>query len=200
MTTVNTLFSGNAYQLADQNGAANTAASGSSGTSLAASLNTQAKGNNAAQSYLLNLSPEAQSYLAGLTSATGSSSESKSTDESFLLTRQQQAKIGEILAKYKNEPFTQETYEALQADLSEAGLSADTLAAKEKVRSINPTQTLLNLLNGGSNDPLADTSASDELLQQKADNYMAKIRKQWEAISTTAAAPASEDDATTVSA
>jgi hypothetical protein len=190
MSSVNELYSGNYYQLPSKTGQ-EAAASGSSVTSLANLLgsanSSKAGSNNSSASYLLDLSSEAKSYLNGLSSLSANKTNTSSSKESFLLGSKQQATINSILAKYKDAPFTQETYEQIQADLEDANLSADQMAAKEQVRTINTTSMLLGLLNG---NPAPSPTASKELLQTKADNYMKSIHDQWEKISSTAGAAA----------
>lgn len=191
MSNINGLTSGHFYQLSDPSQSANNATTSASGASPAPILaapssgKDTASGNGGSSSYLLNLSKEAQDYIASLSAAAGTTSSSTgSGDEKFVLSAKQQATINSILANYKDAPYTQETYQAIQSDLADAGLSTDALAAKEKVRSINPTQMFLTMLNGGDSKSVLP-AVSDESLKKKSDNYMDSIIDQWSKMSTT---------------
>lgn len=185
MSTINTLntFSGaEYYQLSKQSNTGQASNSGLasilSGTTSGSAVPTS---DNSA--YTLNLSPAAQQYLA----AQGSDS----NQTQFLLTPKQQQKIDEILAKYKDAPFTQETFDKIQDDLSAAGLSSNTLAMLDKVKSFDATQVLIDALSGRDASVTDDTSkytASDDVENTKSENYMQQIIKQWKDISTTASA------------
>jgi len=89
--------------------------------------------------YLLDLSPEAQSYLndnispldtAGYLSATALAS---GQNQAFISGRIQQQQINNILQKYNSAPGTQADYEQIQTDLQAAGLSANQLSIQEQV-------------------------------------------------------------------
>ncbi len=180
MTTINTsLYSGQYYQL----GQAGSGGTTSSGTSARTSSANSAAGLSSA--YLLDLSPDAQEYLNNL----GKSSDSGSSSDSFLLSSSQQKQLGDILAKYQGLPLTQENYDKLQDDLQAAGLSPDQLAAKEKARTFNPTQILLDALSGKDPEPV-DAKADSEAQQKKADNFMAQIVGTWQ--KTAPAAPSAD--------
>lgn len=141
------------------------------------SVDSSGSGTAGADAYSLNLSQQAQSLLNG-----GASSSSAN----FTLTSAQQTTISNILEKYKNAPFTQATFNEIQDDLQSAGVSADQLIAQDETSSFNPTDDLINALNGNYNVTTPATTASSE--QTKASNYLQSIVKEWQSISTTASA------------
>jgi uncharacterized protein (DUF1778 family) len=126
--------------------------------------------------FLLDLSPQAQQLLNG----TASSSSASGSSSDFILTDAQQAAIKTIIAKYKDAPLTQDTFNAIQNALAAAGLSPQTLAAEDQVNSFNPTSVLLSALNGNfANLQNTANSASNE--QTKESRYLQGIVKLWEA-------------------
>ncbi|MCD6035173.1 MAG: hypothetical protein K0R63_914 [Rickettsiales bacterium] len=133
---------------------------------------------------VLDLSPEAQSYLEGLT-LTSASDESATTGDNFMLTNAQRQKISEILAKYKDAPFTEDTYHQIQNDLKMAGLAPDQLALQEKVRSFNPTQVLIDALSGKEDTQKISNPLDTSDQQSKMNGYMDEIFSEWKGISTT---------------
>jgi hypothetical protein len=131
--------------------------------------------------FLLSLSPEAQDYLnsVGLNETVSSNNSASS----FTLTRAQQESLDAIIAKYKGEPFTQETFDKLQNDLHSAGLSPDQLAQQAQVKDFNPTAELIAALNG-KDDTTSDedekTSASQYDTQKT--NYIQRISDAFEKV------------------
>lgn len=142
---------------------------------------------NSLGAYLLDLSPDAQSYLSNYSSSDSSTGSSGGTG-SFVLSNAQQKQISDILAKYKDAPQTQDTFNKIQDDLKAAGLSPQQLAETDKVKSFNPTQILINALNGNYGTPGASTTTSDADEQTKSNNYVQSIIKQWQSISSVAPA------------
>lgn len=134
-------------------------------------------------SYLLDLSPQAQAYLGQKNAAASSAS-----DDSFILSDAQRKQISDIIAKYKDEPFTKETYDKIEAELDLIGLSPSTLAIKDHARTINPTMMLLDALNGTNaslNSALTGMQSSQASSDQKKDNYVKSLLDEWSGISTT---------------
>lgn len=123
-------------------------------------------------SFLLDISPQAQQYLQGL-------SLGSSIGVSF--TAEQQKKISGILEKYKDAPYTQETFDKIQNDLKAAGLGPEMLALLNRIKLFDPGLVLLDTLNG--------TSYLDELglgsFDSQANAYLQLILKQWQTVSTT---------------
>ena len=173
------------YQLSANNGAAS--ATDTSSAKLA-STNSASAANSA---FLLSLSPEAQDYLNSVGLA-GNVSANTSTS-SFTLSPEQQAKLDGIIAKYKGEPFSQETFDKIQNDLHAAGLAPDQLAQQAQVKDFNPTAELISALNG------KDTSSSTSTDASKADaskydsqknNYIQQISDAFEKVAAPAVAAA----------
>ena len=102
-----------------------------------------------------------------------------------MLSSQQRQQIDSIIAKYKDAPFTQDTYKKIQDDLKSSGLSAIKLAAEDKINSFNSTEVFMNALYGDStiNDGTSFFDNSDE--QANSDSYMNQILSKWKNISTT---------------
>lgn len=181
-----TTSSGNYYSLAGQGTTSHESKTGKTSASLTSSLlATLAEdetANSADTAVQVKLSAAAQAYLAKMNGTTSSST----STTSFSLTKQQAQKIDDILAKYKDSPFTQTTFEKIQDELKAAGLSADQLRVKDQVSSFNPTQSLISALNGTDGEtaqPTAATRLAES--QSKAEAYMKNIITAWKSISTT---------------
>jgi hypothetical protein len=183
MSTINTGLSGGYYQLnyASGNSAGNTKNNAANPVSslLQANAGTQAANNNLA--YFLDLSPEAQKYMSE-GSARNSVSALYGASQSFTLSSKQRQEISEVIAKYKDAPFTQETYNQIQDDLKAKGLSGQQLSMIDKATSFNPTQVLVGALTG---KPTADSDPSGKNAQAKIDNFMSQILSQWKEMSST---------------
>lgn len=131
-------------------------------------------------SYLVNLSEEARNYLAGQSSKPSGGT----TGASFLLSDSQQQKLDSLIEKYKDAPFTQESFDAMLTEIELSGIGPQELSAKEQAKLVNPTALFLGALNG-SGSGLAFSSANNDALKTRADNYLQSIYDQWESISTT---------------
>lgn len=159
-------------------------ASSATGSLSSALLNASSTGVSSFDSsaYTLDLSPEAQKYLSGLNNGQGSTQ--------FTLSDKQQQAINDILAKYKDAPFTQDTFNQIQNDLNAANLGPQFLALTDKINSFNPSQVLIDALNGGASSNVTGlgdlTSDNSSNQQTKIDNYMQGIISQWKSVSTTA--------------
>lgn len=172
------------------------AGSTSSTLSLAQALDAADSGSSqsGASAYILDLSPQAQQWLSAANASTSSASGASSD---FTLTNAQQTEIKNIIDKYKNAPLDQATFDSIQNDLSAAGLSPQTLAAKDQVSSFNPTNVLLSALNG--NYATIQTPASSAAAEQtKETNYLQSIVSLWK--SDSAAASSASGSATSASA
>lgn len=197
--TAPSLFSGQYYQLANlQSGSTpNTqsnpadailqalSATGGSGLLGDNSQNSSSSDN----AFLLNLSPQAQSLLSG--SSTGLFSLTGGNGFALSVTQQQQ--VSAILAKYKDAPFTQDTFNQIQHDLKAAGLSPDQLAAKNEVLNIQASDSsfLLNALDGTDTSTLPTLPDASSIMgseQSNANAYMQQVFRQWQNISATAGA------------
>ncbi len=169
-TSYNPLSSGY-YSLAQYSGAVGSSSSASNAAQ-------QSSANSAADSlsaYMLDLSPEAKNYLniAAVTST---------VSDQFALSSDQQKKIDAILEKYKNQSYTQDTFNKIQVDLQAAGLSPDQLAGQAQAKSFSPTQALLNALNGRnvSNDNTNENPADKYDNQKK--NFVQQIAEKFQKI------------------
>lgn len=188
MTTI-TALPGSYYQLSNlQN--SGSGGSGNASTGGASSIQPLVDALNAANSgssqsasndaYSLNLSSAAQLILNN-SANTGANN----SGNAFVLTQAQKTAISNIIAKYKDAPFTQDTFNQIQNDLEAAGLGADQLSAKDQVNSLNLTSALLNDLNGNY-APLTSMQTALSNEQAKASSYMQGVIKEWRSISTTA--------------
>jgi hypothetical protein len=189
MTNINTSIGGMGYyQLNQQSGSTNNSGRSSGNiTSLASALqsvvgDTNAQSPNSA--YTLDLSPQAQLFLASGGQQANTQTSAFTGSQSFLLKSEQKQTIADIIAKYKDAPFTQETFNQIQDDLEKEGLGAQQLAMIDNATSFNPTQILVEALagRGSSFNGTVNTQAQ----QAKVDNYMQDIVKQWRNVSTTA--------------
>ena len=181
MTTINNSYNSNAYyQLFGQQSAAQPASSSSLVNALTQADNPTTNENDA---YSVDLSPQAQAYLNSQKStSTPTTSGSASLKANFNLTPAQQKQIDDILAKYKDAPYTQDTFKQIQSDLKAAHLDSDQLSLMDKLKSFNSTQVLIGYLNGVEAAPVNDLSGEKD----KATNYTQSIMDQWKHISTTA--------------
>lgn len=196
MTSISSLLSNNFSWLNRQNNS--TDETGDAAAIAALGGNSGSSGSQGSNSYLLDLSPEAQAYLSksgllGNGNASGSSGE-----DSFTLTAQQQKKLNEIIAKYKDVPMDENSYAQLAKELKSAGISPEQLSAQEQINSINPTGMLLDALNGIDNTQAI--AAKPEELKKKADNYLKSILQQWQDISTIDVTTAANDGSSTTQA
>lgn len=185
MSTINTLFSGNSYQLnAEKNATANSSDSSQALQALVSQTqNPSLATNEKRASDLLDLTKEAQDYLARIST---SAAQAEKTQEvtPFILSRKDQAKLDSIITSYKDKPFTQESFDQMQQELKSAGLSADHLAAKEKMRTLSPARMFIDIMAGNDPAPVVHIS-KDTNLQAKAERYMTDVITRWSEISTT---------------
>lgn len=186
MTSINTLYSGGYYQLPGQSSAEDATKDGKK-PSLADVLSGVT--NKEESSYTLNLSEEAQRIINQYNS---SKNKSAVTDESYELNDAQKKTLDDIIAKYKDEPFTQETFNKIQNDLKTERIGADTLSLLDRIKNFNPIAVLVAALNGSSYDP-GQQGDSEAEQSAKADNYMKMVFDKWSAISTTK--PAEDEEA-----
>jgi hypothetical protein len=211
MTSVNSGLSGGYYDLNSASSKHASAGKPSTLPSLADYLNgtttTDSTTSAADSAYQLKLSPAAQDYLKSASSnpssttpslsnsllsngASGNASSSLSFASAggFQLTSEQKNQMQAILQKYKDAPYTQDTYNSIQNDLDRAGLSPKKLSLIDHAKNFSSTKVFLAAISGQSDNTLSTASsiAADE--KSNADRYMADIIKQWKSISTTVAA------------
>lgn len=142
------------------------------GKLLFTALNAQI-GSKKDSSSTLSLSPAAQNFLK-------SSSATAASNSSFLLTTQQQQALTAILQKYQTAPNNQTTFNQIQDELKEAGISPDQLAAKDLQTNLNPTR---NIVLGFADQSITDFSSPTLASQQlKANNYVQQIYNQFQRI------------------
>jgi hypothetical protein len=183
MASVGSLLNSGYYSLSDLSSGASGSGVTSANTtlSLAAVLASQdAAQNSTGSAYLLNLSPAAQQLLNNSSTFSGAPSSGN-----FTLSTAQQAQITSIIAKYKDAPYTQATFDQIQSDLQAAGLGTQDLAVKDQVTSFDPTGVLLNALSGNTTDLTTQNNTSSANEQTKAGNYIQSILGQWQSVSTT---------------
>lgn len=163
--------------------------------SLAALNGTQPSSANAAggSSYLLDLSDNARNYLQSLSNTQSGKNAAAATSDGVVLSHTQQAKLTEILIKYKDAPYNDTTFSAIQDDLDAAGIGADSLAAQSQVRKVNPTLILLDALNGG--DGSLGTAITADGIKADATGYLKRVAEQWTRISSTAGQAGASDEA-----
>jgi len=181
-SSISALNNSGYYQLSDPSaGNSNTAQSNPTNALMQALLSASSASGTAASSsaaYLLDLSPQAQQYLNG--GGASAVSPLNPSSSSFVLSTQQQQEITSIIAKYKDAPYTQATFDAIQNALQTAGLDPTTLSREDQAQSFNATQVLIDDLNG-------DVSGANSLINPdestKSSNYMQQILGQWKTIS-----------------
>jgi hypothetical protein len=87
----------------------------------------------------VSLSPQALAYLNG---------QPGTKKYGFTLTDGQKTKLQTILAGYKDQPVTKETFQKIQVDLRKAGLDARTLEVREQIRTFQAGGAMLSYLSG----------------------------------------------------
>jgi hypothetical protein len=187
-TTINpALYSGQYYPLPNQSTAMNdSTAGGDTSTDSVLQALMQATPQDSSPlvtTDLVDLSPQAQSILNEFGNG---GTDNGSASNGFILSTQQQQQIKAILAKYKDAPFTQDTYNNIQADLKAAGLSPDQLSIQDEIRSFNPTKVMIDALNGIDDSSDISNFGNNPAEQANANSYMQQIFNQWQNISTTA--------------
>lgn len=175
MSLIDSLTNSQWFQLKDKSSAAL-----SESNVETASNQEQNSAASLAEAFMLDLSPDARQALAQADTTAGS--DSSDATQQFALNKKQLQAIDDILQKYKDAPFTQETYENIQADLEDANLSPESLALQDKLRSFNPIGILVSALSGNFTDAV---NADDATLETKMDHYMGMIVDKWKDLSTT---------------
>lgn len=144
-------------------------------------------------SYTLDLSPGALAYIQELNAQAAENPSAQpfraNAITGFALTPNQQRTLDDILAKYQDAPFTQETFNLIQDDMNAAGLTAEVFAAQDKARNHNPTLFFFEALSGGANMALDNATGnasepSDET-DTKMMNFMKSVVASWATLSTT---------------
>lgn len=199
MSNVTNSTLSNFYSLKDaKNAATNTTLQQSSSPSLTSALavvnggKTDSSKLAVGSSYLLDLSDNARNYLQSLSDTNSGKGSSTRSSGGIVLTNKEQAKLTEILIRYKDAPYNDTTFKKIQEDLDAADIGADALAAKAQARQLNPTLIFLDALNGG--DGAAGTTGNSESRTADATGYLQKVARQWETISTTAGTPVKDTD------
>lgn len=135
--------------------------------------------------YMLDLSPQARSFLGGF----GSQQANRSTYTTPIIpSRVQWNAIDQIVKKYKDEPVTMETFDKIQNELATAGLSAEKLAMNERARNFNANASLLSSLFGRSRNSnvLSEVFPSGGVDPQVQANYQRQVMAKWLSVSTQA--------------
>lgn len=184
MSVINTNIGNSGHYQLD-NASGGTGRSVSPGQSLTSALLNAGNTTDPASfsaAYLLDLSPEAQQYLAGSAQATTAVA-LQNDKQTFTLSKTQRAEITAILEQFRDKPFTQDTFNAIQDALTRKGLGPQQLSMIDKSTSFNPTQLLINALTGRNAGEAPDLDGSKT--KAKVDNYLQQIVGQWKSISTT---------------
>lgn len=148
---------------------------------------------SAENAYTLDLSAGALAYIQQIHAAAASNPTtqgfSSDTITSFALTPAQENTLNTILAKYKDAPFTQDTFTQIQADLSAAGITENALSAQSKAHDFNPTQFFLNALTGTGTLAIDNasglTNTTSDADHEKFASFLKSVVAAWAKISTT---------------
>lgn len=170
-TSYNNLNSSNGYYSLPQAGS-------TSNTGASQSVQPASNLSDYMDAYTLDLSPEAKSYIDATNLA--------SSVSSFDLNSFQKEKLDEILQKFKDQPYTQDTFNQLQAELQKAGLSPDQLAAQQQAKDFSTTQMLLEALGGKIVNPGSQDDSSKYDSAKKS--YMDKIGEAFQKIASVGSA------------
>jgi hypothetical protein len=193
MSTITSLQSNGYYSLNNQSSGASSGTAATPGASTILGGTTTAT-STAESAYSLDLSPDALAYIKQINGSSAGKASSYASVSNFTLTKDQQTTRDAIIAKYKDAPFTQDTFSQIQDDLNAAGLSPEALGKQDAIRNFNPTKLFLDALNGinsGTDDGSSlfggsTSSSDDEALTTKSTNFMTGIADQWARISTKA--------------
>lgn len=188
MPGIASLLPGDYYSL-DNRSSGNNPAQVIQSTGLPKLTGNFSAGAAAESAYALDLSPDALTYIKSINGHSAGAPGYYSSVTNFTLSRDQRQTIDAIIARYRDAPFTQETFSRIQNDLKDAGLSPETLALQDSARNFNPTKFLLDALNGTSGSDLAldsltgKPSAGDS--SGKSVNFMTGVADSWARISST---------------
>lgn len=152
-------------------------------------INTAWSGNSA---YQLDLSPAAQQYLSQVNSQNQLAT--KIGDQGFILSSKQRTIISEVVARFADAPYTQETFDLIQDALQQEGVGPNQLSAKYRASSFNSTATLIDALSGGKGKIPGSVPVSNQELQQRSEQYVSFIAAQWRDIRTEPQEAATVDD------
>jgi hypothetical protein len=193
MSSISTVLNSAYYQLSNlSSGTGSTTNASNSTDALIQALNGTASDSNSSDNsgaFLLDLSPAAQQYLnGGASSSTDLGTSSVSGNSSFTLTSAQQKTLKDIITKYKDAPYTQDTFNDIQNDLNAAGLSPQSLALQDKAKSFDSTQVLLDALDGKQTVGSNSGSPSDAEENTKSQNFIKQVAQQWQSIAGTGSA------------
>lgn len=169
-------------------GAGTQQANRSGATQLAPSRNLAQSGSLAGSAaYMLDLSPEAQQYLRGLQQQPAPTVRQPAVSEDgFTLNSQQRLALASLLERFKDEPYTQETFDAIQDELDAQGIGPTQLAARYRATSFNPTASLVDALNGGNGTTPGAAPVGDAELQERSGQYMQFVISEWKKLATPA--------------
>lgn len=198
MSAISTQLSHSGYYQLNSSGAGSGNTSGASGAASTSALrnagvNAVSSASGFSDAVLLDLSPAAKQYLSGLSAQAATTQGNGNTSTDFVLSAQQKEALSSILDKYKDAPYTQDTFDQIQNDLQKAGIGPDQLSAKERVSSFSATAVLVDALNGGNGSTPGSTPVSDADLKTKSANYMQDVIAQWKKISADYQAKQSAD-------
>lgn len=184
MSTIsNQLQQGGYYSLAQSSGSSAQTArvSGSAARSSATSMTAP----GADSAYMLDLSPQAREYLIGLQSKKTEPAVAES--QGFTLNRKERLALASLLEGFKDAPYSQDTFDAIQDELHKQGLGPQQMGAKYRASSFSTTAALVDALSGGKGTVPGSQPVSDSELQTRSQQYIQYVAAEWKKISTTAA-------------
>lgn len=135
----------------------------------------------------IDLSPEAQNLLDFFSGAAGGLTGNPVLDNNgIILTDVQQAQISAIIAKFRDAPFSADTFHDIMQELKAAGLSPEQLAAQSEGSPLALSNIFLRALDGqdstGATSDFLTFSNQDD--RATRDAYLRQIFSEWERIST----------------
>lgn len=190
MSTIGTQLQQGGYYSLGQSGGAGVGSGGRVNPAARAYSNaTQAaNASSGSSAYLIDLSPEAQRYLSGLNQpqAAAAAEAQAAVNDGFVLNNQQRVALAALLERFKDEPYTQETFDKIQDALQQDDLGPNQLSARLRATSFSTTAALVDALNGGDGSTPGAKPMSDAELQSRSGQYIQFVAAEWRKVSTTA--------------
>lgn len=136
----------------------------------------------------IDLSPAAQNFLDFFNGAAGGLTGAVPfNDNGIVLTDVQQAQIDAIILKFKDAPFTADTFAEIKKELAAAGLSPEQLTAQNDASALGLSDIFLRALalqdSGTTSSDLLNFNTTTDADTRAA--YNRQIFAEWERLSST---------------
>jgi hypothetical protein len=133
---------------------------------------------------ILSLSPQAQSYIDFTNLVSNTPADPALGGAALNLSDDQKAKFDATIDKYKDAPFTHETYVKILNDLAAQGLSAEQIALQSAPPSFDLSAILLDTLSGENSSSSNVLNLFTGTQQAQTVDFNQQVVAQWESVST----------------